>query len=102
MLLTAVVPYVKIGNTKGRVTYIFIMSIFTLSFVISLSTVDFFGESISNQIRARLLAVFSMAWIIVTYFATFKYPFLDSGNGFFAAWGGVITSIYAVSEALTL
>jgi len=46
-----------------------------------------------------LLMVFSILWVTAACLVTFRGPFIDTGNGYFGAWGGALTSIIAVNAA---
>jgi len=101
VLLISIIPYVKRGNTSYKVVYIFITSILTISLMGTMVIMGSLGYSFPNRMKAILLSIFFVAWIILANFATFSYPFLDAGNGYFASWGGVIASMLAALEKIS-
>jgi len=85
--------------------YGYTVSVGVVSFVVSFIALfwSYCGPR-SFAMFSPIVAMFFLVWWgIGTAIATFKEPFNNSGNGFFAAWGAFITSFImagAVSERL--
>jgi len=45
------------------------------------------------------LLILSILWIMTAWSVTFRGPFVNTGNGYFGAWGGAVTSVYALHAA---
>jgi hypothetical protein len=51
------------------------------------------------KIKMYTLGAFLVLWIIAACLTTFQGPFLNTGNGYFAAWGSVFAAAMAFSGA---
>merc|ERR1711935_1271294 len=50
----------------------------------------------AQGVKLPVLSIFAVLWILVVIFVTFPNgSFTITSNGFFAAWGGCIFSVYA-------
>eukprot|EP00538_Stauroneis_constricta_P013430 CAMPEP_0119551202 /NCGR_PEP_ID=MMETSP1352-20130426/4516_1 /TAXON_ID=265584 /ORGANISM="Stauroneis constricta, Strain CCMP1120" /LENGTH=341 /DNA_ID=CAMNT_0007597215 /DNA_START=105 /DNA_END=1130 /DNA_ORIENTATION=- len=46
-----------------------------------------------------ILAVLSVLWLVMASLVTFRGPFKETGNGYFAAWAGAAMAILATNQA---
>jgi len=51
-------------------------------------------ENVCNKVKVPVFIFFVVAWMILANLVTFRGPFEIPGNGYFAAWGGVVITIY--------
>jgi hypothetical protein len=56
-------------------------------------------EQQPNSASVVFLLVLSILWITAACLVTFRGPFVNTGNGYFGAWGGAATSVFAVHAA---
>lgn len=57
------------------------------------------GDGISNAALFPVLLILAICWIVSACLLTFRGPFLVTGNGYFGAWGGALTSVLAAMAA---
>ena len=69
--------------------------------VVSLVTIITMGCILELEVLQRLVVThyvvgaISVMWILSASLLTFRGPFLETGNGYFGAWGGALSSVYA-------
>lgn len=52
-----------------------------------------------HRFKFPILALFAILWIILACLVTFRGPFEATGNGYFGAWGGAVTGVFAAMAA---
>ncbi|CAB9513963.1 expressed unknown protein [Seminavis robusta] len=57
------------------------------------------GIEIFHDITFPIMCMFSVLWVTAAILLTFRGPFLSTGNGYFAGWGGALMSVYATMAA---
>ena len=73
--------------------------------VISLVTIITVGGILEVEALQRLIVThyvvgaISVMWVVSASLLTFRGPFLETGNGYFGAWGGALSSVYAFNAA---
>jgi len=58
------------------------------------------GMPIVGWPGAVVFGVFALGWIVAASLLTFRGPFTLTGNGYFASWGGAVTSVMAAVQAV--
>ena len=51
------------------------------------------GDKIDGKIRNIARVVMLVLWIVEAAIGTFRFPFMLSGNGYFASWIGVLACL---------
>lgn len=82
------------GKGKGQSIYSLIVCILTI-----LMVSVFWATDEVDKFKFYAFAVFSLLWIFLACFVTFKGPFTATGNGYFSAWLGCILCIFAASAS---
>lgn len=73
--------------------------------VVSLVTIVTVGGILEVEVLQRLVVThyvvgaISVLWVVSASLLTFRGPFLETGNGYFGAWGGALSSVYAFNAA---
>jgi hypothetical protein len=101
VLLAAITSFMlKYSGYKGELTYAIIvasLSILALAFFMKMEK----DGSEPHNIKFPVLALFSILWVVNACLLTFSGPFIETGNGYFSAWGGCVTSVFAAMSAKT-
>jgi hypothetical protein len=74
------------------------------SLLVALLSILFSGASLKGMdaMKPFMLpgtVVFAVLWIVAACLLTFRGPFLMTGNGYFGAWGGALTSAFVANAA---
>jgi hypothetical protein len=96
-VLLATLPYI---GSEYHYEAIFALIISALSIiVVVLHLYKFQKHSKLPNESFMVLCFMSCIWIFIAGVTTFRGPFLVTGNGYFASWGGTILSVIAANEA---
>ena len=86
VLISAVIPQLgKEEPYQSESLYALILTILTVVAIL------LFGSStIGETLKFPVFTVFSIMWVVMAALVTFRGPFQDTGNGYFASWIGAI------------
>lgn len=101
ILLIAIIA-VGFDTNFGELVYSMIVVCLSILFCGALIFGHNFNAVNIDALKSNTLPILgglSIAWIVLACLLTFSGPFLSTGNGYFAAWAGAITSIFAVNAA---
>merc|ERR1712238_343490 len=81
--------------------YVIILSVFSILY--SVFTAGYSRLTSDNvrfdpKKRFIFITVFAILWIVAACLCTFNGPFTFTGNGYFAAWGSVVCTIFAIID----
>jgi hypothetical protein len=96
--ICAIAPKLGGGKGNGQSMYSLIVCILTIILVVAIGA---YPHAIEDRIQFYAYAAFSILWIVLACFVTFKGPFTETGNGYFSAWLGCILSLLATSACAT-
>jgi hypothetical protein len=95
VLLCAVPQYIG-GTHNGESVYCLVIAILSAAAVLA------FGAYPSvEKYKFPFFALFAILWIVLACLTTFRGPFLQTGNGYFASWFGCILCIMAAAASRT-
>jgi hypothetical protein len=92
--ICAVIPEMD-GAYKGPSTYSLVISILTIMAILA-----FGAYPTTEKLKFPFFALFSIFWIVLACFVTFKGPFLATGNGYFTAWMGCVLCVIAAASSV--
>jgi len=104
IVVIAVIDHVGKGeeNRKESV-YALVVSIFTILLV---TGTIYYGKKLNQEnpkwfVKAKfgLLAFFAILWLVLACLVTFRGPFANTGNGYFASWAGATCAWFATFAA---
>ena len=98
IVIIAIIP-TYIGKSKpyhGEAVYALIVALLSLFCVFMLSN---YPTLLDSSLRFQSFLLFAILnWCIMAAITTFRGPFLDTGNGYFAVWVGTILCCMATSQ----
>lgn len=84
---------------KGEMIFGLITCITTILVVASFTYFRTMGNATLKKMEFPTLAVFALMWILSACFNTFRGPFEETSNGYFASWGGAILAVKAAQTS---
>ena len=96
VVIIAIIPEIQASYYRNTGIYALVVACCTVCIVAALSK----SAEKFAKVKFVTLAFFAILWIVLACLCTFRGPFLVTGNGYFASWGGAITSVVASMAAL--
>jgi hypothetical protein len=89
------------AGSKWRNNAIYGLSLacFSTLCMLAIISMDKKGKPLSQMINLVLMVCLSFLWLVAACLVTFDGPFTETSNGYFSAWAGMITAMYAASAA---
>ena len=84
---------------NGEAIYAMIVSCITIIVVAYFFYQQHTTHETGGHVAFFTFNCFAIMWIILAGLVTFRGPFALTGNGYFGAWTGAITSVYACKAA---
>jgi hypothetical protein len=94
------------ANAHGGAVYALTVScvtllIFTLYILLRLeSSRQGKTGAVSNLLNAIVFGTVAVFWIVLPFLCTFRGPFIETGNGYFASWAGMACACKAATAAI--
>jgi hypothetical protein len=79
---------------KNELIYAIIVAALSIPLALGLAS-----RNTTSKLDVGALLVFAILWIVAACELTFRGPFTVTGNGYFSAWFGAVTSVFAVMAA---
>jgi hypothetical protein len=97
VVMIAIIPYFdNYGNYgKGESIFALVVAVLTIFLALYLVYAKYKNNVAMKQFEFPTLAVFAVLWIVAASMVTFRYPFVTTGNGYFASWGGAVCAVMA-------
>lgn len=100
----AVIDHVGKGeDNRKESVYAMVVSIFTILLV---TGTIYYGKKLNQEnpkwfVKAKFgfLALFAILWLVLACLVTFRGPFADTGNGYFASWAGALCAWFSTFAA---
>lgn len=97
VVVLAVIPFI---NSEYKWESIFALVVALLTIVIVLNFIyKFQRTSELPEVAFQILLLLAVLWGFTAGITTFRGPFLLTGNGYFASWGGTIIGVVAAKDA---
>lgn len=94
IVIVASIAPIRDGYNKSEAAYALSLACITfVSIIFALKR----GSGESNFLALSLLAI---CWIVEACLVTFRGPFKETGNGYFASWSGAFTSVVSAFNAM--
>lgn len=87
-------------KSKGEMIYAIIVACITVVVIGGLIKMQQDNGGEPHKLAFPILTLFGIMWIILACLLTFRGPFQSTGNGYFGAWGGAITGVFAALAAM--
>mmetsp|Transcript_20613 Transcript_20613/g.35410 ORF Transcript_20613/g.35410 Transcript_20613/m.35410 type:complete len:284 (+) Transcript_20613:146-997(+) len=100
VLLLATIPPIRDDVDKSEAVYALALACVTIVFLLLVLAYEKKTGSVHALAYFGALAILSMCWIIMACLVTFRGPFVETGNGYFASWTGAGTVTMAAFAAL--
>lgn len=84
---------------KGEMIFGLIICITSILLVANFTYFRTMGNATLKKMEFPTLAVFAILWILSACFNTFRGPFEETSNGYFASWGGAILAVKAAQTS---
>ena len=84
---------------KGELIYAIIVACITVLVLGGLIMMQHGNGGEPHMLALLIHTLFAILWIILACLVTFRGPFQITGNGYFGAWGGAITGVFAAFAA---
>lgn len=84
---------------KGEMIFGLITCISTILAVANFSYFRTQGNVTLKKMEFPTLSIFAIMWILSACFNTFRGPFEETSNGYFASWGGAILAVKAAQTS---
>ena len=104
VFLVACIPKVDswpIRKQRNNAIYGLSLACFSTVCMLGMLSMDRKGKSMSKMMNLVLMAVLSILWLVAACLVTFDGPFTETSNGYFSAWAGTFTAMYAAFAART-
>ncbi|CAJ1960788.1 unnamed protein product [Cylindrotheca closterium] len=95
IVIICAVPSTMGGFFDSEAIFALTLACFTLVFCIITTN---FSSLISQQNAFYMLLGLTLLWVIEAALVTFRGPFTETGNGYFASWGGAFLCIVSASS----
>lgn len=107
LLSSAIITLVAIASigfdndddSRGEKIYGVLLCCITIVYLGAVLKMEQGDSAAPHPYKFYVMALFAVAWIALASVVTFRGPFLNTGNGYFASWAGAITAIFAASAA---
>ena len=100
ILLIAIPDHLGSGkNNHSEALYTLLVSIFTILLILVLFYVPNTPLTTNGMVALFVFTLFAIAWIILPFLTTFRGPFINTGNGYFASWIGALCATIAAASA---
>jgi hypothetical protein len=104
LLASSIIVIVAIASegfdeNEGELIYAIIVACITVLVLGGLIKMEQDNDGQPHKLKFPILAVFAILWIILACLVTFRGPFENTGNGYFGAWGGAVTGVFAAMAA---
>jgi hypothetical protein len=95
IVIMCAIPSKLGGSFDGEAIYAIILAALTLAFCFLAVS---YREMITNNMFYILMAL-ALLWVIEASLVTFRGPFFQTGNGYFASWGAAFLCIAMAAKA---
>ncbi|KAL9189970.1 hypothetical protein ACHAXT_009645 [Thalassiosira profunda] len=99
VLIVATIRPVRDGINKGEAIYAMVLGCITFVFILVAISMEKKEKAMHPMVYFASLAILAICWILEACFVTFRGPFTETGNGYFASWAGAGTSTMAAFVA---
>eukprot|EP00980_Cylindrotheca_fusiformis_P008925 scaffold1901_cov126-Cylindrotheca_fusiformis.AAC.1 len=89
VVIICAVPSKLGGLYDGEAIYAIVLAAFTLALCIMAAQ----GMIMANHIMLYILMALALLWVVEAALVTFRGPFNQTGNGYFASWGAAFLCI---------
>jgi hypothetical protein len=105
LLASSLIAIVAISDegfdeNQGELIYAIIVACITVLVLGVIIKIEYDNAGEPHMLKFPILAFFAVLWIILACLVTFRGPFVWTGNGYFGAWGGAITGVFAAMAAM--
>ena len=100
LVILATYPYLGLDDYYWESIFTFVISVLTVIAVLYFLH-KHQKDSTFPGLAFHTLLLLALLWILLAGVSTLRGPFLVTGNGYFASWGGAIFSAIAAKEAKT-
>eukprot|EP00980_Cylindrotheca_fusiformis_P008927 scaffold1901_cov126-Cylindrotheca_fusiformis.AAC.3 len=91
-ILLCAIPSKLEGDYDGEGIYAMVLAAFTLALSM-MCIMASHGMNMANHIMLYILMALALLWVVEAGLVTFRGPFIETGNGYFASWGAAFLCI---------
>ena len=99
VLLASIRPVADNATNYNEALYAMVLSCVTFVIFGMLVFMDNRGKEMCAKQYFGMLGIFTIFWIVMACFVTFRGPFDVTGNGYFGSWAGSATCAFATFAA---
>lgn len=88
-----------VGGFRSEAIYALVLCCVTTLFTVVIMLMDKRGDTLNATMYFVILAALAVGWLVEACLVTFRGPFMDTGNGYFASWAGSFISAMAACIA---
>ena len=99
VVIVASIPPVRDNNNTSEAVYALTLACITFAFILFQMLMERKDKAVGGAPYLGIMAILAICWIIMACLTTFRGPFEETGNGYFASWAGAATSSMAAFAA---
>lgn len=98
IVLIASINPIRHDDHRNEAIYALVLACITFAFL--LITAKKFGDGSMGGAGFLIMSILAMCWIVQASLCTFRGPFMDTGNGYFASWTAAFSASVAAFAAM--